>query len=114
MDATEHSVEEVASILSEVYVDCILHTGREFGTITAALSTSAEMDEFIHAGRVRYSEIYLEALGRFVSLPEEGQVIMLGVIGAAEAIAREVSAGRLERAQAVEKISRIMLAAIAA
>jgi AcrR family transcriptional regulator len=113
LDARASTLEEAVSILSEAYVDCVLHIGKEFGTITAALSTIAETDEFLHAGRERYAEIYLEGLKRF-NIPPSSQrkTIMLGVIGAAEALAREVTADRLGRRQAIDAISRIMLGAV--
>lgn len=113
LDARARTLEEAVSILAEAYVDCVLHIGKEFGSITAAISTIAELEDFLHAGRERYAEVYLEAVERFASLPSgEGMTIMLGVIGATEALAREVSADRLGRLEAIKAISRITLGAV--
>lgn len=115
VDTHAGSLEQVAEILAESYVDCVLHIGKEYGTITAALSTFAEADAFLRAGRERYAKIYLEAFRAFVPLPpERGLMTMLGVIGAAEALAREVTANRLNRQDAIESIKGIMEGAVRA
>lgn len=107
------TLDEAASILAEAYVDCVLHIGKEFGPVTAALATSAELEDPLRAGRERYAGICLKAVERFAAMPSgEGMTIMLGVIGAAEALAREVSADRLGRLEAISAIRRIMLGAV--
>ncbi|MEU3983816.1 TetR/AcrR family transcriptional regulator [Streptomyces sp. NPDC026672] len=113
LEAEAHTLEEAVVILAEAYVDCVLHIGKEFGTVTAALSAGAETEELLREGRERYAETYLAALEQFVVLPErEGKVLMLGVIGAAEALAREASAGRMSHTEATAAIGRIMLGAV--
>ena len=77
-------------------------------SVTAALSTFPGSEAFLREGRERYARTYLAALNRFAELPEDrGLAVMLGVIGAAEALAREVTAGRLDRLVAIDAISRI-------
>ena len=57
-------------------------------------------------------ESFLAALERFASPPEDQAMpVMLGVIGAAEALAREASAGRLSRLEAVTALKRIIVGA---
>jgi AcrR family transcriptional regulator len=112
LDSQARDLEGAAAILAEAYVDCVLHIGREFGAITAALSASAELEEVLSAGRQRYAESFLTALERFTSpLEDQAIPVMLGVIGAAEALAREASAGRLGRLEAVTALKRIIVGA---
>jgi AcrR family transcriptional regulator len=112
LDSQARDLEGAAAILAEAYVDCVLHIGREFGAITAALSASAELEEVLSDGRQRYAESFLAALERFASPPEDQAMpVMLGVIGAAEALAREASAGRLSRLEAVTALKRIIVGA---
>ncbi|MEV6864510.1 TetR/AcrR family transcriptional regulator [Streptosporangium subroseum] len=111
--ARARSLEETVRILAEAYIDCVLHIGKEFGAVTAALSSIAGTEELPREGRERYAGLYLRAVERFVPLPaSEGMALMLGVVGAAEALAREVTTGRLSRAEAVHAADRIMLGAV--
>ncbi len=114
LEAQAGTLAEAARVLAGAYVDCVLHIGREYGSVTAALATFPEADEFLRAGRERYAQVYRQALERFASAPagDAGDALMLGVVGAAEALAREVSAGRLPRTAAVEAIGRILLGAV--
>jgi AcrR family transcriptional regulator len=113
LDAKARTLEEAVQVLAEAYVDCVLHVGTAFGAITAALSAIPDTEAFLHAGRERYAEIYLETLERFATLPRrESKAVMVGIIGAAEALTREVMAHRLARAEAVDAIGRIMLGAV--
>lgn len=112
LDSQARDLEGAAAILAEAYVDCVLHIGREFGAVTAALAASAELEEVLSDGRQRYAESFLTALERFASPPEDQAMpVMLGVIGAAEALAREASAGRLSRLEAVTALKRIIVGA---
>lgn len=114
-EAEAGTLERASDILAESYVDCVLHIGTVYGTVTAALSTFPGSEEFLREGRERYARTYLSALNRFVELPEDrGLVVMLGVIGAAEALAREVTTGRLDRLVAIDSISRIAQGAVRA
>ncbi|HSZ41830.1 MAG TPA: TetR/AcrR family transcriptional regulator [Trebonia sp.] len=111
VEAGAGSLDEAASILAEAYVDCVLGIGKEFGAITAALSTSEEMESVLRSGRERYVDSFLAALDRFTPpWGEQGRPLVLGLIGAAETLAREATAGRLRRADAIEALRGIMLA----
>ncbi|WIX82751.1 hypothetical protein QRX50_19210 [Amycolatopsis carbonis] len=76
-DTKARTLEEAAALLAEAYVGCVLHIGQEYGAITAALSTSPDMAEVLHAGRERYVDLYLEALNRFVP-GELGRAVLFG------------------------------------
>jgi len=89
-------------------------TGPEYGAIAAALSATEEMEDFHQALREGYVELYGEALSRFVDLPGErkGRAVLLGVIGAADALSQAAAKGRMSRAEAVIALTRIMLGAL--
>lgn len=109
LETSARTLDEATLLLAEAYVDCVLHIGKEFGAITAALSTMDELDTLVSEGRERYAAIYLEVFERFGVQPDKrGNMIMLGVISAAEALAREVVAGRAKRREAIEAIAHIM------
>jgi hypothetical protein len=46
---------------------------------------------------------------RFTPPPADAEALMTGVIGATEALSREVTSGRLDRATAIRSIGHIML-----
>ncbi|MFB7287306.1 TetR/AcrR family transcriptional regulator [Actinacidiphila glaucinigra] len=109
LDSRATTLEEAVQVAAEAYVDCTLGTGKEFGTVTAALGSIAGAESVLLAGRRRYARILREAVERFTVMPADADVLVLGVIGATEALAREAASGRLERDTAVRGISRIML-----
>lgn len=112
LDSRATTLEEAVRFAAEAYVDCTLRTGGEFDAVTAALGSIAGAQDGVRGGRERYAGILREALERFMELPADADALMLGVIGAAEALAREAASERLDRATAVRGISRIMLGAL--
>ncbi|MFF4594292.1 TetR/AcrR family transcriptional regulator [Amycolatopsis sp. NPDC001319] len=111
LDTKVRTLEEAAALLAEAYVGCVLHIGQEYGAITAALSSSPDMEEVLHAGRERYVDLYLEALHRFVP-GKLDRAVVFGVIGAAESLSREAIAGRLPGPRAIDAVGRIILAVV--
>lgn len=113
LESRARTLEDAVAILAAAYVDCTLDAGREFGAITAALSATEEMDDFRHAQREAYAELYRQALVRFTPLPAKGgKALFLGLIGAADTLANAAAAGRMSRKDAVDALVRIMLGAL--
>ncbi|MFI5611684.1 TetR/AcrR family transcriptional regulator [Amycolatopsis sp. NPDC051903] len=113
LEARAGSLAEAAELLAQFYVGCVLHIGSEFGPITAALATTPDMEEILRAGRERYADTFLKAVQRFVDLPDtEGKPLLLGVVGAAETLSREVISSRLDSRVAVASITRIIIGAV--
>lgn len=109
------SLEEAATVLATAYVDCAFHLGREFGAITAELSASAALEPLLRKSRQRYASTYRLAIEKFTSPASAlDEAIMIGVIGAAEALTREAASGRLKRLEAIRAISHILLRAVTA
>jgi AcrR family transcriptional regulator len=115
LDNQAQSLEEAATVLAAAYVDCTFHLGREFGAITAELSASAALEPLLHESRQRYASTYRRAIERFTSpAPSPDEAVMIGVIGAAEALTREAASDRLKRPEAIRAISHILLRAVTA
>lgn len=115
LDNQAQSLEEAATVLAAAYVDCTFHLGREFGAITAELSASAALEPLLHESRQRYASTYRLAIERFTSpAPSPDEAVMIGVIGAAEALTREAASDRLKRPEAIRAISHILLRAVTA
>jgi AcrR family transcriptional regulator len=113
LESRAQTLEDAVAILAAAYVDCTLDAGREFGAIAAALSATEEMDDFRHAQREAYADLYRQALGRFAPLPAKGgKALFLGLIGAADTLSNAAAGGRMTRKDAVDALARIMLGAL--
>lgn len=111
--ARAETLEDVVAIVSAAYVDCVLSAGPEFGAIAAALSATEEMEDFRQTLRDGYVDLYREALSPFVDLPgPEGRAVLLGLIGAADALSQAAAAQRLSRTEATIALTQIMLGAL--
>jgi AcrR family transcriptional regulator len=113
LKSSGRTLEEVASIISAAYVDWEVAAGPEYGAIAAALSATEEMEEHLQACRDTFIDECRKAFAPFVKLPpQRGHTILLGIIGAAEALSRAAAAGRVSRAEAVSTLSRVMIGAL--
>lgn len=104
------TLEEVASIISAAYVDWEVSAGPEYGAIAAALSATEEMEEYLRACRDTFIAECRKAFAPFVKLPpQRSHAILLGIIGAAEALSRAAATQRVSRVEAVTTLSRLMI-----
>jgi AcrR family transcriptional regulator len=107
------TLEDAASVLSAAYVDCFLSMGPEMSAILDALSASEETSDFRHSFREFLVEEFRETFAPFVPLSgQAGKATLLGVLGAAEALAEEAVRGAMSRGEAVAGLTRIMLGAL--
>jgi AcrR family transcriptional regulator len=114
--ATEaRTLDQAIAILSAAYVDCSLSAGQEFGAIAQALAASEEMEDFRQSLREGYIDRCFDALAPFTDLTREtGEVLLIGLLAAADALSQAAAAGRITRDQAVDALSRTMIGAIGA
>lgn len=113
LERRANSLETAVPILAAAYVDCALESGAAFASIAAALAASGTMDEFGHEMREAYADQFRSALARFAGLSgREGKGVMLGLVGAADALAQAAVAGRISRKAAITALTRIMVAAL--
>ena len=104
------SLEAAVPLLAAAYVDCAFESGPEFASIAAALAATGTPDAFAHELRVSYTDLFSSALAPYSVIPaKDGKGIMLGLIGAADALAQEAVSGRISRKAAVAALIQIML-----
>ena len=114
LDSKAKSLDDVITILSTAYVDCVLNAGPEFGALTAALSATQEMEQFRITLRDGYAEQYRKALSPYVTLPRQsGQILLVGILGAADALSHAAACGALTRTKAIAALVRIVSGALA-
>ncbi|PSJ60494.1 TetR/AcrR family transcriptional regulator [Kumtagia ephedrae] len=106
------TLEDVASIFASSYVSCVLDMGPAMGAAFAALSATEETADFRQSLRRGYVERYREGFSRFVELPPNDTAVLLGCLGAAEALAQDAAAGRVSRDEAVEALAGMFTATL--
>ena len=109
------TLEEVAAILSATYIDCVLQVGSQFSAIAAALAATEEMEEFRQTMRDEYIARYRAAFVRVARFPSRGiRQILVGLLGAAEALSEAASSGRTSRNDAVAALTQIVVGSLQA
>lgn len=110
LKAGGETLSGAVGILAAAYIDCVCDAGVEFAQVAAALSANADLNAFHREQRVHYAEQYRRAFSAYVRLGgRRGQALLLGLIGGADALAREAAEGRMTRAVAVAALTEIML-----
>jgi len=113
LGAGGNTIKDVTSILSAAYVDCAVSSGPEYGAITAALSATEEMEELLQACRASFLAECRDAFAPFMKIPRKQiQALLVGILGAAEALSQAAADGRLSRAEAIRALSQVMMGAL--
>jgi len=88
---------DLARVASSAYMHCVTEIGHEWQSITAALKGDSEMDVVQHDLLERYADIYSDAFAPCTSLSKRDlKRRCVAIIGAAEALAREMHLGRID------------------
>jgi AcrR family transcriptional regulator len=107
---TQPRLSEVARVASHAYMRCVTQVGREWHAITAALQGDAEMDAVQHELLERYAELYCEVLAPCTKVPRrELKKRCVAIIGAAEALAREMLLGQLNEEVAASTLRSLIV-----
>lgn len=107
---TPARLPEVARVASGAYMRCVTQVGREWHAITAALQGDAEMDAVQRELLERYAEIYCDVLAPCTKLPRrELKRRCVALIGAAEALAREMLLERLDEDTAASTLRSLIV-----
>lgn len=107
--AARPKLETVASIMSNAYFNCPSDFGPEGLAISAALQGSEEMSEQQRRMMDEYIAIMCDALRPFIAAPAETlRILCVGLLGAAEAMARDVQASRISQVAAVDALSSLI------
>ncbi|MGN8024068.1 TetR/AcrR family transcriptional regulator [Phyllobacterium sp. 22229] len=100
----------VARLMSEAYMACYRSIGPEWHAISAALKGDEEMERFQKALIDGYVDLYCTALAPYSALSaDELRLRCAGIIGAAEAISREMTCGCVDEATAAATLGSLIL-----
>ncbi len=102
------SLAGTARIAAAGYMDCLLSAGPAYEEICAALLAYEETKDFLQESRDRFIEEYRQVFAPFVPLDDDhGRGILVGLVGAAEALSRYTDS--LGREVVVAALTDIML-----
>jgi AcrR family transcriptional regulator len=115
LERTPRRLEDVARVVSSAYMNCYTSAGPEWHAISAALKGDDEMDAFQQELIDSYVSLYRDAFAPYSDLPkDELQLRCVGIIGAAEAISREMIRGRITEATAAACLASLIIKWLAA
>jgi AcrR family transcriptional regulator len=110
---TRPRLADVARVVSGAYMDCYDTLGAEWLSISAALRGDEEMEAFQQQSLDDAASLYCQAFAPYTKLaPDDLRIASTALIGAAEAITRELSRGRIERPAAVEALAGLIVRAL--
>ncbi|WP_257455121.1 TetR/AcrR family transcriptional regulator [Archangium lipolyticum] len=110
LERTRRRLEDVARVVSRAYMNCYTSVGPEWHAISAALKGDEEMEAFQQELLDSYVALYCEAFAPYTNLSkEELHLRCVGIIGAAEAISREMIRGRVEEAKAASTLAALII-----
>jgi AcrR family transcriptional regulator len=108
---TRPRLPDVARVLSSAYMHCVTTIGSEWQAITAALKGDGEMDAVQHELLDRYAVIFCDALAPCTKVPQRAlRWRCVAMIGAAEALAREMLLEQLDEATAASTLRSLIIA----
>lgn len=108
---TRQRLPDVARVLGSTYMRCYTSAGPEWLAILAALKGDSEMEAVQQEVLDRYVTIYRNALAPLSDLPQrELQRRCVAIIGAAEALGRDLFRGRIDEAAAASTLASLIVA----
>ena len=110
---TKPRLADVARVLAKAYIDCYCTIGPEWHALAAALKGDEKMESILQSLIDRYAALYCDAFAPFTKLPKEDlRLRCLAILGAGDAITRELSLGRTTRSAAVATLATMILASL--
>ena len=114
LNRTKPRLSDVARVLAKAYIDCYCTIGPEWHAIAAALQGDETMEKILQSLIDRYAAIYCDAFAPFTRLPkEELRLRCLAILGAGDAITRELSRGRTSQSGAAATLASLIMASLA-
>ena len=105
---------DVARVVAKAFIDCYCAVGPEWHAISAALKGDEKLERFQQALIDRYAAIYCDAFAPYTKLPhEELRLRCLAVLGAGDAITRELSRGRTTEIGAATTLASLIISSLA-
>jgi AcrR family transcriptional regulator len=110
LEQAPKQLASVARLMSEAYMACYRSIGPEWHAISAALKGDEEMETFQKALIDGYVDLYRTALAPYSALSAgDLRLRCVGIIGAAEAISREMTCGCVDEATASAALGSLIL-----
>jgi AcrR family transcriptional regulator len=105
---------DVARVASSAYMHCVTEVGAEWQSIVAALKGDSAMDVVQHEMLERYADIYRDAFAVCTDLSRsELKRRCIAIVGAAEALAREMFLERMDERTAAATLRTLIEAWLA-
>lgn len=109
LEQTPQQLEQISSVIAAAYMDCNTSVGPEWHAIAAALKGDVEMETYQQALNDRYVDFYVAALRPCCAMDDvQLRRRCVGIIGAAEAISREMVRGKLSEAVASQDLASLI------
>lgn len=110
LERAPRRLEDVARVASDAFMACYSSTGPQAHAIAAALQGDSEMDAFHQALLDNYVELYCDLLAPYASLSKKAlQVHCVGLVGAGEAISRDMIRGRVSETNAADTFASLIV-----
>ncbi|WP_240231008.1 TetR/AcrR family transcriptional regulator [Devosia lacusdianchii] len=107
---TPQKLETVAEVMGQAYMSCYTAVGPEWHAIAAALRGDAQMDAYQQELIDGHIDFYAKALGPMCQLSETDlRRRCVGIIGAAEAISRDMVRGRISKDAAAADLTSLIV-----
>lgn len=105
------TLRAASEIAAAGYLECLV--GPEWEDVSAALLAYEETKDHLRESRAAFARAYRDVFAPFVALDGAGgDALLAGLVGAAEALAREVHDGAIGRRAAIGALASIMTAAL--
>jgi AcrR family transcriptional regulator len=110
IERTPPRLAEVARVVSESYVACYREHGAEWLALSSALHGDEEMDAFQRKLFDRYVGVYRDAFAPYVRVNKrELGLRCICIVGAADAIARDMVQGRVNETSAIATLTSLIV-----
>ncbi len=104
-------LEDVAAAASAAYMRCYRSVGPEWHALSSALNGDEQMEAFRHELLDSYAALYRDAFAPYSDLPAaELHLRSVAIIGAAEAISRDMLRGRFGEKRAATALASLTVA----
>lgn len=110
---TRPRLQDVARVVAKAYIDCCRAIGPEWHAISAALKGDERMETFQQSLIDRYVAIYCDAFAPYCNFSkEELRLRCLAIIGAGDAITREMSRSHTSASTAAATLTSLVMASL--
>lgn len=107
------SLRAAAEIAAAGYLDCLVGDGPEYEEMRAALLAYDETKDVLRESREAFAGAYREVFAPYVPLDGvRGRAVLSALVGAAEALARDMHEGTVGRRAAIDVLAATMVAAL--